>query len=94
MTRRPNLQTQSGQGQESKYQNLHQRYVLGLFAGNEGEGQVDGDPPGCTQYVSVHRWDPGFGAFKRVDDATRDAVLRYFYSTVEPPCSGMALLRP
>lgn len=68
-------------------------YVLGLFAGNEGEGLVPAGPPGCSQYVSVHRWDAGFGAFKRADDATKDAVLRYFYSAVEQPCSGMALVR-
>src|SRR5437899_9434238 len=50
-------------------------YVLGLFAGKADEGLVYGIGSSCGQYISVHRWDDTVGAFKRVDNATRDVVL-------------------
>ena len=60
--------------------------MLGLFAGG-----LDEDKhylgAGCYQYRSVHRWDPALETFKKVVDATRDAVLKYFYSVMEKPCS-------
>ena len=43
---------------------------------------------GCQQYNSVYRWDDAVGTFKKSDKATRDAVLKYFYSAIEKPCSG------
>lgn len=60
-------------------------FVLGLNAGatDEGKRKVG---KGCQQYRSVHRWDDTVGTFKKVDDATRDAVLQYFYSTISKPC--------
>jgi len=60
--------------------------VLGLFAGADHEGKHNRGA-GCHQYRSVHRWDPALGTLKKVDDATRDAVLKYFYSAIEKPCS-------
>lgn len=60
-------------------------FVLGLDAGMSDEGKRNmGD--GCLQYQSVHRWDNAAGTFKKSDDATRDAVLKYFYSVIEKPC--------
>jgi len=44
--------------------------------------------PGCKQYTRVHRWDAEVDAFKKVDDATRDSVLAFYYSKVEKPCKG------
>ena len=61
-------------------------FVLGLYAGRD-EGSRDMGH-GCQQYLSVYRWDHAAGAFKRSDEATRDAVLKYFYSTIEKPCSA------
>jgi hypothetical protein len=62
-------------------------FVLGLFAGDPDDGKRNiGN--GCHQYQSVHRWDDTAGTFKRSDDATRYAVLTYFYSMIEKPCSA------
>lgn len=61
-------------------------YILGLFSGKLDEGMVAIGGLGCRQYVSVHRWDDKVGAFKRMDDAARDVVLKYFYSVLEKPC--------
>lgn len=62
-------------------------FVLGLFAGDPDEGKRNlGN--GCHQYQSVHRWDNAVGTFKKSDNATRDAVLKYFYSAIEKPCSA------
>lgn len=58
-------------------------YVLGIFAGGD-PGKIYNN--GCGQYASVHRWDDEVGAFKRVDAATRDVVLNYFYTAIEKPC--------
>lgn len=61
-------------------------FVLGLYAGGTDEGKRHiGN--GCHQYRFVHRWDHARGTFKKSDDATRDAVLKYFYSLIEKPCS-------
>ncbi|QNA88239.1 hypothetical protein G4G28_06500 [Massilia sp. Dwa41.01b] len=62
-------------------------FVLGLYAGRSDEGKRNTGND-CYQYQSVHRWDDALGAFKRSDDATRDAVLKYFYSVIEKPCSA------
>jgi hypothetical protein len=59
-------------------------FVLGLFAGG-GEGKRNMGN-GCYQYQSVYRWDDALGTFKKSDDATRDTVLKYFYSAIEKPC--------
>ena len=64
-------------------------YILGLFSGKLDEGMVAIDGFGCRQYVSVHRWDGKVGAFQRVDDATRDVVLKYFYTVLEKPCLSL-----
>jgi hypothetical protein len=61
-------------------------FVLGLFAGGE-EGKRDMGN-GCYQYQAVYRWDDALGTFKKSDDATRDAVLKYFYSVIDKPCSA------
>ena len=61
-------------------------YVLGIFAGGKGEGKESVGGSSCRQYISVHRWDDTVGAFKRVDDQTRDVVLKYFYAEIEKPC--------
>lgn len=62
-------------------------FVLGLYAGDPDEGKRNMGN-GCHQYQSVHRWDDAAGTFKKSDDATRDAVLKYFYSVIEKPCSA------
>jgi hypothetical protein len=59
-------------------------FVLGLFAGGEEGKRNMGN--GCTRYRSVYRWDDALGTFKKSDDTTRDAVLKYFYSVIEKPC--------
>lgn len=61
-------------------------FVLGLYAGDPDDGKRNMGKR-CFQYQAVHRWDDAVGAFKRSDDATRDAVLNYFYSVIEKPCS-------
>jgi len=62
-------------------------FILGLYAGGPDHGKRDmGD--GCQQYQTVHRWDDAVGTFKKSDDATRDAVLKYFYSAIEKPCNA------
>ena len=43
---------------------------------------------GCYQYNTVYRWDDALGTFKKSDAATRDAVLKYFYSALEKPCGA------
>lgn len=62
-------------------------FVLGLHAAlsDEGKRNMGND---CYQYSSVYRWDDTVGTFKKSDDATRDAVLNYFYSVIEKPCSA------
>ena len=60
-------------------------FVLGLMAGASDEGKRDMGN-GCHQYRSVHRWDDALGTFKKADNATRDAVLEYFYSAIHKPC--------
>ena len=62
-------------------------FVLGLMAGGIHDGKRDMGN-GCHQYRSVHRWDDALGTFKRSDDATREAVLSYFYSALEKPCAA------
>lgn len=62
-------------------------FVLGLYTGDPDEGKRNMGK-GCYQYQSVHRWDDAVGTFRKTDDATRDAVLQYFYSVVEKPCSA------
>lgn len=62
-------------------------FVLGLMAGRADEGKHDlGN--GCHQYRSVQRWDDALATFKKTEDATRDAVLSYFYSVLEQPCNA------
>lgn len=62
-------------------------FVLGLMAGRADEGKRDlGN--GCHQYRSVHRWDDALATFKKTEEATRDAVLSYFYSVLEQPCNA------
>ena len=61
-------------------------FVLGLYAGGTDEGKRHMGN-GCHQYRSVHRWDEARGTFKKSDDTTRDAVLKYFYSLIEKPCT-------
>lgn len=61
-------------------------FVLGLYTGDPDEGKRNMGKH-CYRYQSVHRWDDKVGTFKKTDDATRDAVLKYFYSTVDKPCS-------
>lgn len=62
-------------------------FVLGLMAGASDEGKRNMGN-GCHEYRSVHRWDETLGTFKKADDATRDAVLKFFYSVIEKPCSA------
>lgn len=62
-------------------------FVLGLYAGGSDDGTRDMGN-GCQQYNSVYRWDNAVGTFKKSDDATRNAVLKYFYSVIEKPCSA------
>lgn len=62
-------------------------FVLGLFAAGSDEAKLEVQD-GCYQYQSVHRWDDTRGTFKKSDVATRDAVLKYFYSVIEKPCSA------
>jgi len=62
-------------------------FVLGLDTGDPDEGKRNMGK-GCYQYQSVHRWDDKVGTFRKADDATRDAVLNYFYSTTDKPCSA------
>jgi len=62
-------------------------FVLGLYAGGSGDGKREMGN-GCQQYNSVYRWDDAVGTFKESDEATREAVLKYFYSAVEKPCSA------
>jgi hypothetical protein len=61
-------------------------YVLGLIDGAPGDRTTVS--PGCRQYTRVHRWDAEVGAFKKVDDATRETVLAFYYSKIEKPCKG------
>lgn len=63
-------------------------YVLGLWAGTDNPLQRYYGPPGCTQFITVYRWDETVGAFKKVDDATRDVVLKYFYTAIAKPCTA------
>ena len=63
-------------------------YVLGLWAGTDNPLQRYYGPPGCTQFITVYRWDETVGAFKKVDDATRDVVLKYFYTAIAKPCAA------
>ena len=56
-------------------------YVLGI--GPDGLEYVT---LGCREYVSAHRWDNGVDAFKKVDDATRDTVIAFYYSTIGQRC--------
>ncbi len=64
-------------------------YVVGLWAsGTDDPIKHYPEPPGCKQYGTVYRWDETVGAFKKVDDATRDVVLKYFYTAIAKPCSG------
>lgn len=59
-------------------------YVLGLKSGNDlGEELVK---LGCAEYSSVYRWDTEVDAFKKADDATRDTVIAFYYSTVGQRC--------
>ena len=60
-------------------------FVLGLYAGGSDDGTRDMDN-GCQQYNSVYRWDDAVGTFRKSDEATREAVLRYFYSAIAKPC--------
>lgn len=62
-------------------------FVLGLYAGGSNDGTRDMGN-GCQQYNSVYRWDNAVGTFKKSDDATREAVLQYFYAVIERPCSA------
>ena len=62
-------------------------FVLGLYTGDPGEGKRNMGE-NCYQYQSVHRWDDKVGTFRKTDDATRNAVLDYFYSTIDKPCSA------
>jgi len=62
-------------------------FVLGLYTGDPDEGKRNMGK-NCYQYQSVHRWDDKVGTFRKTDDATRDAVLNYFYSTIDKPCSA------
>ena len=62
-------------------------FVLGLYAGGSNDG-THGMGNGCQQYNSVYRWDDTVGTFRKSEEATRDAVLRYFYSAIEKPCSA------
>ena len=62
-------------------------FVLGLYAGGSDDGKRDMGN-GCQQYQTVYRWDDSRGTFKKSDDATRAAVLKYFYSVIENPCSA------
>lgn len=61
-------------------------FVLGLFAGDDAGKRDLGN--GCYQYNTVYRWDDALGTFKKSDAATRDAVLKYFYSVMEKPCGA------
>ena len=60
-------------------------FVLGLYAGGSNDGTRDMGN-GCQQYNSVYRWDDAVGTFRKSDEATREAVLRYFYSAIAKPC--------
>lgn len=62
-------------------------FVLGLYAGGSDEGTRDMGK-GCQQYNSVYRWDDGVGTFRKSDEATRDAVLKFFFSAIEKPCNA------
>lgn len=62
-------------------------FVLGLYAAGSDEAKREVED-GCYQYQTVHRWDDSRGTFMKSDDATRDAVLKYFYSVIEKPCSA------
>ena len=64
-------------------------YILGLIDGYEFEKEFVS--PGCQQYTRVHQWDADVDAFKKVDDAARDAVLSFYYSKVEKPCKGTTM---
>jgi hypothetical protein len=62
-------------------------YVLGIKTGYElGKKSVTW---GCSEYEDVHRWDDTVDAFKKVDDATRDVVLNFYYTKVEKPCEKL-----
>jgi hypothetical protein len=61
-------------------------FVLGLFAGDDAGKRDMGN--GCYQYSTVYRWDDALGTFKQSDTATRDAVLKYFYSVMDKPCGA------
>jgi hypothetical protein len=43
-------------------------------------------PAAGWTYSSVHRWDKEVDAFKKVDDATRDAVLAFYYDHIGHRC--------
>lgn len=60
-------------------------YVLGI--GPDGHKQVGF---GCYDYASVHRWDNTVDAFKRADEAMRDAVLSFYYSHIGKRCERPA----
>ena len=64
-------------------------YVLGLWGSSTDDPiEYRPEPPGCQQYGTVYRWDETVGAFKKVDDATRDVVLKYFYTAIAKPCAA------
>jgi hypothetical protein len=63
------------------------RFERGLYAGGSDDGKRDMGN-GCQQYQTVHRWDDSRGSFRKSDDATCDAVLKYFYSVIEKPCKA------
>ena len=64
-------------------------YILGLIDGYGFEKEAVS--PGCRQYTRVHQWNTQVDAFKKVDDATRGAVLSFYYSKVEKPCKGTTM---
>ena len=60
-------------------------YVLGLWSGYDLGKEWVG--LGCWEYSSVYRWDKAVDAFKKVDDATRDTVIAFYYSTIGTRCA-------
>lgn len=65
-------------------------YVIGIMNGYELPKTIVNPDTGCQQYAVVHRWDDNVDGLKKVDDATRDVVLSFYYSRVEKPCNQLA----
>jgi hypothetical protein len=57
-------------------------YVLGI-----GPDSHEPITLGCSEYASVHRWDDTVDAFRKADEATRKAVIDFYYSSIGQRCA-------